>query len=113
MAPPVELREFYQAEHQPKLPLTQRLWNGFTTNPAAFLGGAGFVGMVAYAAKNFKNRKSTASMYVMHYRVVAQFMFIGAMGGGVAVGLLYAAFMGDPRKRNIEQQESKDNMASK
>lgn len=84
-------------------------------NIASFIvaGGAGFVGMVAYAAKNFKNRKSTASMYVMHYRVVAQFMFIGAMGGGVAVGLLYAAFMGDPRKRNVEQQESKDNMASK
>jgi hypothetical protein len=62
-------------------------------------GASGTIGMVTYAAYNFKHRKASASMYIMHYRVVAQFMFIGALVGGVASLVVYSAIMGDPRER--------------
>jgi len=103
MPPPVELREFYNVEKHEKMPRSERWWNMFKSNPAPFIGGVGCLSMVAYAVHNFKNRKSSASMYVMHYRVLAQFMFIGAMFGSVVGVSVYSTIYGNPNdKKAIE-----------
>ena len=66
-------------------------------------GGAGWTGIVAYAAYNFKNRRGgSASMYVMHYRVVAQFAFIGTVGLGLMGAVTYSAF-----RKSLEENNKK------
>lgn len=58
-------------------------------NPMVPLGIVATVGMVAYGGYNFKNRgKMSTSVYLMHLRVRAQSMVVGAMTVGVAYTLL-------------------------
>lgn len=52
-----------------------------------FTGMAGFFGMVAYGAYNYKNRgKMTTSIYLMQLRVAAQ----GTVVGALCLGLIYS-----------------------
>lgn len=66
-----------------------KLWQKTKDAPYVPLGIAGMVGMVAYGAYayRFKGSMST-SVYLMHLRVRAQSMVVGAMTLGVGYTLL-------------------------
>ncbi|ELT95581.1 hypothetical protein CAPTEDRAFT_174895 [Capitella teleta] len=63
--------------------------------PFVPLGILGTLGMLGYGAVNFKNRGSmSTSVYLMHLRVKAQSMVVGAMALGVSYALLKDHFTG-------------------
>lgn len=54
-----------------------------------FIGLAGFAGVVAFGAYNYKNRGTMAtSMYLMQLRVAAQGTVVGTLG----IGLIYQIY---------------------
>ena len=60
--------------------------------------------MLGYGAYNFKNRgKMSTSVYLMHLRVKAQSMVVGAMALGVTYALLKDHFTGQ-YSRDIEKK---------
>ncbi|XP_052822958.1 HIG1 domain family member 1A, mitochondrial-like isoform X1 [Octopus bimaculoides] len=53
------------------------------------IGIAGCIGAVAYGIYNYKNRgKMSTSVYLMHLRVKAQGMVVGALTIGVAINIM-------------------------
>lgn len=68
---------------------TGKLWKKTKSAPFVPLGILGTVAMIAYGVRQYKNRGDMASsVYLMHYRVRAQGMIVGAMTLGVAYSLL-------------------------
>lgn len=51
-----------------------------------FVGMLGFFGVAGMGLYNFKNRKTTSSVYLMQLRVAAQGTVVGAM----CLGLIYS-----------------------
>eukprot|EP00914_Ancora_sagittata_P009812 GHVO01018636.1.p1 GENE.GHVO01018636.1~~GHVO01018636.1.p1 ORF type:complete len:102 (+),score=15.49 GHVO01018636.1:64-369(+) len=63
--------------------------------PFVPLGILGTMGMLGYGAVNFKNKgQMSTSVYLMHLRVKAQSMVVGAMALGVTYALLKDHFTG-------------------
>lgn len=67
----------------------EKLITKIKKNPMVPLGIAGMIGMVAYGGWNYRNRGNMkTSVYLMHFRVRAQSMVVGAMTLSVAYSLL-------------------------
>lgn len=68
---------------------TGRLWEKTKAAPFVPLGILGMLGMIGYGVVQYKNRGGmSTSVYLMHYRVRAQGVVVGALTLGVAYSLL-------------------------
>lgn len=66
-----------------------RLWEKTKEAPFVPLGILGTLAMITYGVVQYKNRGNmSTSVYLMHYRVRAQGVIVGAMTIGVAYALL-------------------------
>lgn len=71
----------------------ESMWQKLRHNPMVPLGVSGMVGMVAYGGWNYKNRGSmSTSVYLMHLRVKAQSMVVGALTIGATYHLIKDLF---------------------
>lgn len=66
-----------------------KLWEKTKAAPFVPLGILGTLAMVAYGVTQYKNRGNmSTSVYLMHYRVRAQGVIVGALTLGVGYSLL-------------------------
>jgi len=66
-----------------------KLWEKTKAAPFVPLGILGTLAMIAYGAVQYKNRGNmSTSVYLMHYRVKAQGVIVGALTLGVGYSLL-------------------------
>ena len=71
----------------------ESLWQNLKHHPMVPIGVSGMVGMVAYGAWNYKNRGNmSTSVYLMHLRVKAQSMVVGALALGATYTLIKDLF---------------------
>lgn len=73
-------------------PTTGKLWRKVKEAPFVPIGIAGLLGAVTYGIWHYKNRgQMSTSVYIMHFRVIAQGMVVGAitigMGANISVKL--------------------------
>jgi len=69
---------------------TSKLWRKMKEAPFVPVGIGGLIGAVGYGIYNYRNRgQMSTSVYLMHLRVMAQGMVVGAItiGMGINIGV--------------------------
>jgi len=85
MAPPEKITAEYYKEVDQKTKMLEKS----KQQPFVPIGIAGFIGMLGYGVYSFKNKgKMSTSIFLMHLRVKAQTMVVGAMTLGIAATLV-------------------------
>ncbi|XP_076437349.1 HIG1 domain family member 1A, mitochondrial-like [Babylonia areolata] len=65
-----------------------KLWRKMKEAPFVPVGIGGLIGAVGYGIWGYRNRgKMSTSVYVMHFRVIAQGMVVGAITIGVGINI--------------------------
>lgn len=77
-----------------------KLWRKMKEAPFVPVGIGGLIGAVSYGIWQYRNRgQMSTSVYIMHFRVIAQGMVVGAITIGVGTNVavrLWERYMSSP-----------------